>query len=194
MGQMRSFDQAPSSLPPHPCRLCDESFATLDCLLSHLECRHHGFLEYRKELFFKQQQLDAVRRITPQEWRHCLEGFAEELVTGSSDWPQCPAYWKKGVISERKMQRKFPGVLKKDYYKFADDVLRACSLPPWRAPVFSMSELRDRSEAVVNENIYQVIARRASPVPRKVVVRVVKIRRRTRKCKAAGVNHLYLDL
>ena len=37
-------------------------------------------------------------------------------------------------------------------------------------------------------SIYQVIARRASPVLRGVVVRVVVIRRRTMKCKAAAVS------
>ena len=61
------------------------------CFMQHVEERHNGWPEYRKRLFYLAEHWDGVRPIRPQEWRACVEAFAEDLVTGSSDWPACPA-------------------------------------------------------------------------------------------------------
>ena len=90
-GELREFDADPIALPPFPCRLCDKNFATRESFMQHVEQRHNGWPEYRKRLFYLAEHWDGVRPIRPQEWRACVEAFAEHLVTGSSDWPACPA-------------------------------------------------------------------------------------------------------
>ena len=90
-GELREFDADPIALPPFPCRLCDKNFATRESFMQHVEERHNGWPEYRKRLFYLAEHWDGVRPIRPQEWRACVEAFAEDLVTGSSDWPACPA-------------------------------------------------------------------------------------------------------
>ena len=109
-GELRVFDKKPYALPPFPCRLCAANFATQNNLMRHIDECHEGWAEYRKRMFYLASQVGAVRPVAPQEWRMCVEAFAEHLVTGSSEWPACdsragvavsqdkPQWWKAGPL------------------------------------------------------------------------------------------------
>ena len=45
--------------------------------------------EYRKRLFYLMTRLEGLEAGRPQLWRHTVEAFTEELVTGERDWPEC---------------------------------------------------------------------------------------------------------
>ncbi len=88
-GELRRFDSHPVALPPFPCRLCDMNFGSRDAFQTHVDKAHCGTAECRKRLFYLASGVDGVRAVTPQEWRVCVEAFAEELVTGAREWPSC---------------------------------------------------------------------------------------------------------
>ena len=88
-GDLRSWSAEPGPLPPYPCQLCDQNFATRAFFHRHLEECHHGFDEYRKRLFYLMTRLEGLEAGRPQLWRHTVEAFTEELVTGERDWPEC---------------------------------------------------------------------------------------------------------
>ena len=88
-GSLRRWDVEPTPLPPHPCMLCSGAYATAAQLETHIRCSHGGLSEYRKRLFFLASQADAVGKVNPQLWRHIVEAFSEEFVTGEQDWPEC---------------------------------------------------------------------------------------------------------
>ena len=69
--------------------LCAADFATAGQLVAHITSVHCGMVEYRKRLFFLQAAFDGVKAISPQQWRHVIEGFTEHLISGSSEWPAC---------------------------------------------------------------------------------------------------------
>ncbi|MCP4501829.1 MAG: hypothetical protein GY822_17860, partial [Deltaproteobacteria bacterium] len=95
-GPLRDFKPVPEALPPFPCRLCDQNFATHATFMQHVHDEHHGWPEYRKRLFYLAEQLDGVQPVRPQEWRQCVDAFSEHLVTGSADWPACAAPAESG--------------------------------------------------------------------------------------------------
>ena len=105
------FKKKPNAFLPFPCRLCTANFATQDHLMCHIDECHEGVAEYRKRLFYWASQVDAARPVAPQEWRLCVEAFAEHLVTGSPEWPACAS--QAGVAaSEEKPQWWGPGPLR----------------------------------------------------------------------------------
>ena len=44
-----------------------------------------------KRVFYLESRFEALGRVRPQVWRHCIESATEELLTGSSSWPLCAA-------------------------------------------------------------------------------------------------------
>ena len=88
-GELRRFAQDPLALPPVPCRLCVQSFATRASLHAHIEAEHVSLSEYRKRLFYLVSSFEAVQVVPPQVWRHVTEAFSEHLVSGTDAWPAC---------------------------------------------------------------------------------------------------------
>ena len=85
---LRVFDSRPLALPPFPCRLCrSANFATRERLETHCEAEHGGWDEYRKVVFYLEQQRPTP--VTAQVWRLSVGHFVEELITGSEVWPEC---------------------------------------------------------------------------------------------------------
>ena len=81
-GPLREFKAVPEALPPFPCRLCDQNFATHGAFMQHVHSAHHGWPEYRKRLFYLAEQFDGVQPVRAQEWRQCVDAFSEHLVAG----------------------------------------------------------------------------------------------------------------
>ena len=84
--QLRCFSDVPTALPPHPCMLCTSAFGSVDALRAHVTDAHHGMRHYRQRLAYLCEQFEAVGQVKPQLWRHALEAYAEEYVTGSNEW------------------------------------------------------------------------------------------------------------
>ena len=87
VGQERLFPIDGVSLPPFPCLLCDKNFGCQAHFLAHVDDAHCGMSEYRKRLFWLAKH--GGRPVRPTEWRHIVEAFSENFVTGSADWPAC---------------------------------------------------------------------------------------------------------
>ena len=88
-GKMRVFDERAVALAPFPCMLCEQQYATAALLGQHVDAAHCGMDEYRKAIFHQRAGFEGVRAVTPQEWRLVVGKFAEHLVTGRREWPEC---------------------------------------------------------------------------------------------------------
>ena len=88
-GDLRRFEQDPLALPPFPCRLCSQGFASRRLLFDHIDSEHVSLVEYRKRLFFLLSSFEHVEPVRPQVWRHATEAFTEHSVLGSDSWPAC---------------------------------------------------------------------------------------------------------
>jgi hypothetical protein len=86
---LRQWSDEAIALPPHPCMLCNCAFSTEAAWRKHVEDVHHGEAEYRKRLFYLASRFESVGATRPQLWRHVVDAFSEEYVTGSRDWPSC---------------------------------------------------------------------------------------------------------
>ena len=86
---LREWCEEAVPLPPHPCMLCPSAFATSRALSQHVSRVHHGGDEYRKRMFYLLGCFECVGAAKPQLWRHVVDAFTEEYVTGSVDWPPC---------------------------------------------------------------------------------------------------------
>jgi len=69
-GELRNWSAEPEPLPPYPCQLCNQSFATWTDFQHHVQEHHHGADEYAKRLFFLMSRLEGLRPGKPQLWRH----------------------------------------------------------------------------------------------------------------------------
>ena len=88
-GRLRVFKEQAVAMAPFPCMLCEEQFATAALLEQHVDSAHCGMDEYRKAIFHQRAAFEGVRAVTPQEWRAVVGKFAEHLVTGRREWPEC---------------------------------------------------------------------------------------------------------
>ena len=93
----RRFADAAVALPPHPCMLCDAAFGREEDWFQHVAGTHEGMQCYRQRLAYLCEQFDAVGRVTPQLWRHSIEAWTEEYVTGSVDWGCLHLGWNHPV-------------------------------------------------------------------------------------------------
>ena len=85
-GELRRCVQDPLALPPFPCRLCSQGFATRRLLMTHIDAEHVLFAEYRKRLFFLLSSFEAVEPIRPQVWRHATDEVSHCLCCVCASW------------------------------------------------------------------------------------------------------------
>ena len=90
---LRCFSDVPTALPPHPCMLCNSAFGSVLDLRAHVTDAHHGMRHYRQRLAYLCEQFEAVGQVKPQLWRHALEAYTEEYVTGSNEWSSHSVGW-----------------------------------------------------------------------------------------------------
>ena len=91
--QLRRFTDTPVALPPHPCMLCDAAFGREADWRVHVAVAHRGMCMYRQRLIYLSEQFGNVGRVPPQLWRHAVEAYTEEYVTGSNSWSCLHVGW-----------------------------------------------------------------------------------------------------
>ena len=86
-----------------------------------------------------------MKPVTPQQWRHIVENYSEEFVTGTSSWPVC------GEDEDRDRILKLrKNVTPKFYHKCVHESTKAWSDRPWESVSRSQIELRTYVGVIVN--------------------------------------------
>ena len=155
--QLRCFSEVPTALPPHPCMLCNSAFGSAEDFRAHVTDAHHGMRHYRQRLAYLCEQFEAVGQVKPQLWRHALEAYAEEYVTGSSDWSCHSVGWSPSLTGSLPWTR-VEGHGQPTLRQYSDCAVRIakwlCSrCHPWVVPAVGvpLAELRAEGMRIVGD-------------------------------------------
>ena len=154
-GQLREWGAMPIALLPHPCMLCRASFVQKEDWRAHVRAEHHSVEEYRKRLFFLTEQIENMRPSRPQLWRHAVEAFAEEFVTGCDDWPKCN-FVPQSVASYAWPSCADPSVPLPDLQQYrtcARKILVQLNPIPWHAQLSAEADVRRFAMEVSREEL-----------------------------------------
>jgi hypothetical protein len=113
---------------------CGEQIGCLSCLVL---CKRFGIILSAPLIDKGRDQASRIENngaVRPQAWRHIVEAFTEEFVTGSSDWPACgDADCVGGSLAyewDQSPELRVPSV--EEYRGCAREILATCFPRPWR--------------------------------------------------------------